>query len=325
MPLASRMSTSDYRVVDGRTAGYPTTTLMSASGALEATFAPTLGMIGCSLRHHGQELLGQRDGLAKYAASGSTMGIPLLHPWANRLSGLSYTVGTRNVTLDPASPRLHRDATGRPMHGVLAAYPGWRVVTCAADDAGARLSALLDFAADNELLAAFPFPHTLRIDAELQQSTLAIATTLQATGDVAVPVSFGYHPYLQLPGVSRSDWHVELPVRRQWLLDEHMIPTGATQPVSIAPGPLGKRVFDALFDGFIQPARFVLAGGARRITVEFREGYDYAQIYAPGGDALICFEPMTAPTNALIAGGAALRLVPPGQQYRAVFAIGIES
>ena len=319
------MSTSDYRVVDGCIGGYPTTTLVSASSALEATFAAALGMIGCSLRHRGEELLGQRAGLPKYATNGSTMGIPLLHPWANRLSGLRYTVGGRSVTFDPASPRLHRDADGLPMHGLLAAYPGWRVLSCAADVTGARLSAILDFAADNELLAAFPFPHTLRIDVELQQSTLAIATTLQSTGYVAVPVSFGYHPYLQLPGVSRSEWHVELPVRRQWLLDEHMIPTGATQPVSIAPGPLGDRVFDALFDGFTQPACFVLAGGARRITVEFREGYDYAQVYAPAGDAVVCFEPMTAPTNALIAGGAVLRLVPPGQQYRAVFAIGIES
>jgi aldose 1-epimerase len=319
------MSTSTYRIVDSRIAGYPTTTLVSAAGTLEATFAPALGMICCSLQHRGAELLGQRGGLAKYATNGSTMGIPLLHPWANRLSGLSYTVGTRSVTLDPTSPRLHHDANGLPMHGLLAAYPGWRVTRCAADDTGARLSALLDFAADDELLATFPFPHSVSIDVELQRSTLAIATTLQATGDCAVPVSFGYHPYVQLPGTSRAGWHVELPVRRQWLLDEHMIPTGTTQPVSIAPGPLGDRVFDALFDGFTQPARFVLAGGPRRIVVEFREGYDYAQVYAPSGDAFICFEPMTAPTNALIAGGPALRLVPPGQQYRAVFAIGIES
>lgn len=319
------MSPSNYRMVDGRIAGHPTTTLVSASTALEVTFAASLGMIGCSLRYRGEELLGQRGGLAKYATNGSTMGIPLLHPWANRLSGLSYTVGGRSVMLDPASPRLHRDANGLPMHGLLAAYPGWRVLRCAADGTGARLSAVLDFAADNELLAAFPFPHTLRIDVELQQSTLVIATTPQATGDVTVPVSFGYHPYLQLPGVPRSDWHVELPVRRQWLLDEHMIPTGATQPVSIAPGPLGDRVFDGLFDGFTQPARFVLASGTRRITVEFREGYGYAQVFAPTSDALICFEPMTAPSNALITGGAALPLVPPGQQYRAVFAIGIES
>lgn len=316
---------SDYRVVHGTTAGYSTTTLVSLPGVVEATFAPGLGMLGCSLRHRGAELLGQRGGVAKYAASGSTMGIPLLHPWANRLGGLRYTVGTRSVTLDPSSSRLHRDANGLPMHGILAAYPDWRVMASVADDTQATLSALLDFAADPALLAAFPFPHTLRIDIGLREASLTIATTLQATGDVPVPVAFGYHPYLQLPGIPRADWYVELPVRRQLLLDARMIPTGAAQPVAISPGPLGDRVFDALFDDLVRPARFVLAGDGRRITVEFGEGYDYAQVYAPAGDPFICFEPMTAATNALISNDPALRLVPPRQHYRAVFAFTIES
>jgi aldose 1-epimerase len=314
-----------YRIVPGSIAGHPTTTLVSVAGAVEATFAPAVGMIGCSLRHRGEEILGQRGGLTKYATSGSTMGIPLLHPWANRLSGFQYTVGPRSVTLDAASPRLHHDANGLPMHGLLAAYPGWRVTACSASSAAAHLSATLDFAADADLLKAFPFPHTLRIDVELRGVTLTIATTLRATGDVAVPVSFGYHPYLQLPGVPRAAWQVELPVRRQWLLDARMIPTGLTQPVAIPPGVLGDRTFDALFDNLIRPARFVLAGGTRRISVELDDGYNFVQVYAPAGDALICFEPMTAPTNALVSGGPALQLVPPQQQYRAAFAITVDS
>jgi len=315
----------DYCIGDESVAGYATKTLMSLRHGVEATFVPGVGMLGCSLRHRGEELLGQRGGLAKYAASGSTMGIPLLHPWANRLSGLRYTVGTRNVALDAASPRLHRDANGLPMHGLLGAHPGWHVVSSEADAASARLSARFDFAVDPALLAAFPFPHTLQIDTELHEATLTITTTLRASGDVAVPVAFGYHPYLQLPGVPRAAWHVELPVRRQWLLDARGIPTGATQRVVIPPGRLGDRTFDTLFDDLAPRARFVLAGGTRRIAVEFKEGYDYAQVYAPAGDAVICFEPMTAPTNALVVGGPSLRLVQPQQHQRAVFAIAIET
>jgi galactose mutarotase-like enzyme len=49
-------------------------------------------MVCCSLRHRGDELLGQRRGLAAYAATGSTMGIPFLHPWANRLDGRRLVV-----------------------------------------------------------------------------------------------------------------------------------------------------------------------------------------------------------------------------------------
>ena len=39
---------------------------LATDAGLEATFAPGVGMVGCSLRHHGEELLGQRGGLRKY-------------------------------------------------------------------------------------------------------------------------------------------------------------------------------------------------------------------------------------------------------------------
>ncbi len=311
-----------HSIVEGTIAGFPTLTL--ASSELQASFAPTAGMVACSLRHRGGELLGQRGGLAKYAASGSTMGIPLLHPWANRLSGYTYTVAGRTVTIDAKTPRLHRDAAGLPMHGLVLGYPNWTVVDRRADDAGARLTAVLDLAADPQLLAAFPFPHTLLLEVALRQTTLAITTTVRATGDVDVPISFGFHPYLQLPDVARERWHIELPVGRRLLLDDRGLPTGRSEAVVIEPGQLAQRVFDDLFTDLPQPAQFVLAGGGRRVTLSFEEGYGFAQVYAPDSDAVVCFEPMTAPTNALVTGGAALPMVEPGAEYRATFSVTIE-
>ena len=52
---------------------------------------PAIGMVVASLRHRGEELLAQRDGLAAYAREGTTMGVPFLHPWANRLDGWPTT------------------------------------------------------------------------------------------------------------------------------------------------------------------------------------------------------------------------------------------
>ena len=71
--------------------------LRSAGGELEAAFAPEAGLVGCSLTHRGEELLSQRKGLEEYARTGSTFGIPFLHPWANRLSGYAYAVGGNEV------------------------------------------------------------------------------------------------------------------------------------------------------------------------------------------------------------------------------------
>ena len=61
------------------------TTLAVPGGDLEARFAVGAGMVGCSLRHRGDELLGLRGGLDAYLERGKTFGLPLLYPWANRL------------------------------------------------------------------------------------------------------------------------------------------------------------------------------------------------------------------------------------------------
>jgi galactose mutarotase-like enzyme len=280
-------------------------------------------MVGASLRHGGEELLGQRRGLAAYAERRATMGIPLLHPWANRLGERRFAVAGREVALDPDVLPLRIDPdTGLPIHGLLGAARGWEVARHEVDGDAAMLEARFDFAADERLLAAFPFPHELTYAATLRGATLEIATTVRATGDVAVPVSFGFHPYLRLPGVPRAEWEAEVPVAERLVLDERMLPTGGREPVAIEPGPLGARTFD---DGDLAPAAgrpFALSGGGRRVELALGEGYGYAQVYAPADDDVVAFEPMTAPTNALVSGDG-LRLVAPGERFRASFAITV--
>ena len=47
--------------------------------------------------------------------------------------------------------------------------------------------------------------------------------------------------------------------------------------------------------------RLAIQHGTRRLTVQFGDGLPFAQVYAPPG-GFACLEPMTAPTNALVAG-----------------------
>jgi galactose mutarotase-like enzyme len=300
------------------TGGFEALTLTTAAGGgIEAAFVPGAGMVGCSLRHRGEELLGQRGGLAAYVAERKTFGIPLLYPWANRLSEWRFPVAGREVAIDPEATPLRRDERGLPMHGLLTAAGGWEVVR----HEDTVLAARLDFAADETLMAAFPFAHEVQLEAALDGASLTIATTVVAKGDVPVPISFGFHPYLRLPGIDRSEWLVEIPVREQLRLGPAMLPTGERDPVAIAPAPLGSRTFD---DAYVAPpdgAAFALEGGGRRIELELGSGYPYAQVFAPPADPVIAFEPMTAPANALVDGGAAL--LAPGDSYRAVFTIAV--
>lgn len=298
-------------------------TLASERSEVEAAFAVCAGMVGCSLRHRGVELLGRRGGLGSYIEHGSTMGIPLLAPWANRLSSRRFALAGREVILDPELVRYSTDQNGLPMHGLLAAAEGWVVRRHEAGVDGGVLLAEFDFAARSDLMGAFPFPHMLTIEAALAGSELRIATTVRATGGVQVPVCFGFHPYLCIPGVPRAEWEVEIPVAQRLGLDRRMLPTGAREPVGIEPGPLGSRTFD---DAYLAPPSgepFVLRGGGRRVELRMLSGYRFAQVYAPGDDEVIAYEPMTAPTNALISGGPDLTLVAPGESFTASFSITV--
>ena len=290
--------------------------LRAAGGELEAAFAPEAGLIGCSLTHRGEELLAQRNGLEEYARSGSTFGIPFLHPWANRLAGFGYAVAGQEVELDRDAPLLRIEEHGLPIHGLAPHRLSWEV-----EERGDALSAETEL--DRERLKLFPYPHRLGVEITLADDALTIRTTLTATAAVPVPVAFGYHPYLMVPGAPRPEWEVELPVESRLVPDENQIPTGEQEPPGFRRGPLEDRSLD---DGYTMPERphpFTVAGGGRTLGVEFLEGYTHAQVFAPAGKDLICFEPMTAPANALRSHDG-LRLAPPGEPFTAAFRITVD-
>jgi aldose 1-epimerase len=300
----------------GQLEGTETVTL--SAGALQAEFAPALGMAGVSLRHQGDELLDRQAGLLTYARTGAVMGVPLLYPWANRLAGHDYTLEGREVRLPSGPPLVHCEEHGLPIHGLLHASPHWRLTS----RDRTRIRATLDFGAHAELLAAFPFPHTLEIEASLSPERLRIATTVTPTSATAVPIAFGFHPYLRLPGVPRAAWQVTLPPRRDLVLDERGIPTGAGRRRPATRFELGGRSFDDGYDGLSSRSTFCVAGAGRTIAVELEAGYPSAQVFSPPGRDFICFEPMTAPTNAL-RSGTGLRRVQPGDTFRATFSIAV--
>jgi len=247
----------------------PVETVTLRAGDLEAEIAPGAGMVCASLRHRGGELLGLRKGLEAYASTGSTMGVPLLYPWANRIAARRFEVMGRAVDLDRAPGRFRDDAeTGLPMHGAKVAGGAWTVE----ERSERSVRASFDWGADPALLAAFPFPHRATLEIELEDAAA--------------------HWRIAVEG--------EAPVRERLLLDERKLPTGEREPAEPIEGPLAGRTFD---DAYLAPTGpCVLAGGGRTITLTFDEGFPYAQVFAPPGEGVISFEPMTAPANALVVG-----------------------
>ena len=71
------------------------------TGDYEAVFLPGLGMLGASLTWRATELLSLHGGLAAFRRRSST-GIPLLAPWANRLSRDRFRCAGKLVDLHTA-------------------------------------------------------------------------------------------------------------------------------------------------------------------------------------------------------------------------------
>jgi aldose 1-epimerase len=288
------------------------------AGDLQAVFLPDHGMLGASLRYQGVEILRRVEDLEAAAARGSSAGIPLLYPWANRFAEPRYRVLGKEIVLDQSSPLLHLDEHGLPMHGVPWSLLSW-VVTEARDD---FLAARLEWTG-SDLLAVFPFRHRVELAGMLRSDSLTVEITVVPCSDGPVPVSFGFHPYFGFPEPSRSKWRLELPAMRKLVVDERGIPIGEEEPFGGFDAELGENSFD---DGFALPEEqmtFSVAGSTGRASLDLLEGYRYAQVFAPKDKDYVALEPMTAPTSALTSGRG-LRFVRPSERFRAAFRIRIE-
>jgi len=149
---------------------------------------------------------------------------------------------------------------------------------------------------------------------------LVVDTTVIPTARRRVPVSFGWHPYLRLPGAPRREWVLSLPARRHLSTDARQIPTGASTPQPAERRVVGARRFD---DGYRlgRDHRLRIEGGGHALEVCGDARYPYAQVWVPPGRSFLALEPMTAPTNALAAG--TVPSVAPGDAFTARFTISL--
>jgi aldose 1-epimerase len=310
-------SAVDNRHGTGTDTHFETVTLGSPDGTTEAEFVPAANMVCCSFRYRGTEILHQGAGVEAYARRGWTMGIPLLHPWANRLASYEYRAAGKHVILPRNAGMVPDDGAGLPIHGVLPGLMRWAIEQRSQHSLSSRLGWT-----SQPLLELFPFAHELALDVTVANGMLTMCTTLAASAGDSVPVSFGYHPYLRVPRSHRQDWQIHVGAFRRLVLDEKMIPTGEREPVAQRMLNLKDVSLDDGFDALAVPPEFKANAHGTGVAVEFVRGYPYAQIYAPAGSDFVCFEPMTAPTNALNSGDG-LRIVEPGETHEAIFKITV--
>lgn len=285
--------------------------LIADSGA-RARIAPDAGFCCLAWSVDGRDLLHLPAPEAEFRAAPRTGGVPLLYPYANRLREDPW----------PDHPEVKRDG-GLPCHGFLLRFGDWDDVVVEPT----RATAILDWSAHPDLMALFPHAHRLEIHFELGDRSLRARTVVEATGGDEVPISFGWHPYLVIPGATHDRLELDLPPVEQVRLDAQGLPlrdaSGALRVDDAEPiaGSLEGRAFDDLYRcGGTRTC--VLKSGGTTMTVRMDDHWNFLQLYSPLDGDFCCIEPMTGAVAALSDHRDHPTLAP-GERFEASFELSV--
>lgn len=303
--------------------------LCDRAHALEVRIAPAVGNMAYEIKAGGSNVLWFPDGSpARLRENRTFSGVPFLAPWANRLDSDAYWVNGRQYRLNAALGNLRLDKVGLPIHGLLNFSPAWSLAAHQADDRSAWATSRLEFWRHPDLMAQFPFAHTVTMTYRLADGEVAVETAIENLAAEPMPVAVGYHPFFHLHDAPRDQWRVHLPVHRHIAVDERLIPTGERPPARYDdPQSLAGIQFDDGFTDLVRDAdgraRFWFEGQRQRLTVTYGPKFTVAVVFAPAGRDFLCFEPMAATTNAFNLAHAGLdahlQSIPPGGEWRETF------
>ncbi len=283
-------------------------------GGITVSIATSFGNNAYSILANAHEILWKPSAtLEEWRANPRLGGIPILAPWANRLDRHAYYANGREYLLNPALGNLRYDSNGLPIHGLVAFTDAWKAIRRDATSVTSRL----EFWRFPRWMAQFPFAHALEVTHRLRDGSLEIETAVENLSAEPMPLSLGYHPYFQVTDAPRDEWKVGLAARERVALSEKLLPTGERTPVSWD-GPLAGRDLDDVLTG-LTGEEFFVEGSRQRIAIRYGPKYLVAVVYAPANRPFICFEPMSAQTNAFNLTQPGLQHVAPGAVWRESF------
>ena len=327
LPLMSQAA--NYSVQKVTIDGIEVVQLKDALHHTDAAIVPSIGNIAYQLNVNGKNALWfPYRSPAELKEKPVLCGIPFLAPWANRLDQDAFWANGRKFQLNPDLGNLRRDGNHKPIHGLLSFSTDWKLVAATADANSAYATSRLEFWKHPELMAQFPFAHTITMTYRLSAGVLEVETAIENQSTEPMPVVIGYHPYFRLQAAPRDDWKVHLAAREHVVLNDTLTPTGERKPVAFTdPYPLAGSKLDDVFTGLVRGgdnrAQFWVEGGSERLTVTYGPKYQVAVVYAPPGRDFICFEPMAAVTNALNLAHQGLyrelQSIPAGGQWKESF------
>jgi aldose 1-epimerase len=299
----------NYSVKKEAVEGHVTYHLIDSKLKMDLGIVPDIGNFAYQFKADGKNVLipvvSFKDYLEKHTFG---WGIPFLAPWANRLDHDYYYFEGKKYLLNDSLGNIIRDNFKQPLHGLLVFESLWTVVKTGGTAAdGAFVVSRLEFYKYPDLMAQFPFAHVYEMTYRLKEGKLECTTRVTNVGNSNLPVHFAFHPYFH-PDGPRPEWKLTIGARKHWIVTHQLIPTGDTEPSDkflngVTRGlALDKTFIDDGFSEFARDAnglRYVtIQGKTQKIEVLYDKAFDYAIVYAPLNNDLICAEPQLGPTNA---------------------------
>src|SRR5580698_2326769 len=168
MSIAANYS-AQKAVVDG----IQVVRLADAARHAEVAIVPSLGNLAYEFKVNGKNAFWLPYAtLAEMQAKPEFGGIPFLAPWANRLSEDGFFANGIKFRLNPDLGNIRRDQNRNPIHGLLNFSPDWTVTAVAADSDAASVTSRLEFWKHPEMMAQFPFAHSLEMTYRLHEGVL---------------------------------------------------------------------------------------------------------------------------------------------------------
>lgn len=166
----------------------------------------------------------------------------VLAPWCGRIAEGSYSFGGERYELGTGEDAMHGFATDVDFY---------------VESKGNTLTLRHDFEAREGYPWGFTLTATFSLDSGADDEHLSVSFTAKNTGEVPIPLSLGWHPYVQLPGVSSiSNLSLTIPARTKILTDCKQIPLPGEAAYAGINTPyvtdyLGSKQMDTTFRGLV--------------------------------------------------------------------------
>jgi galactose mutarotase-like enzyme len=261
----------------------------------EVVMAPMRGGMVTRFRVGADDLLFLDQATLRDHTQNVRGGIPILFPFAGRLSNDVFTLDGERVPM--------------PQHGFARKVP-WRIAATETADAAAIT---LELEHSEATLQVWPFRFRLTFRYALRDETLTITERYQNLGDRPMPMHPGLHPYFRV-----ADWtkrHARLETTATMAYDNRTgLRRALTGPIELGSGEVDLQLLD-----HGQTRVRLVRPGAPAVDLAYDRADTVVTVWTQPSRDFVCLQPWTRPSDAVNQGQALL--VAPGADYETVVSI----